>query len=259
MDLSTVERFVPAADTTWQPGDAYLAGGSWLFSEPQPAVRRLLDLTSFGWPALVEHDDGLEVAATCTLAELAAFHAPKWPAVALFAQCAGALLASYKVWHVATVGGNVCLALPAAPMVSLAAGLDATATLWAPEAQARVADLVIGPGRTTLRPGQLLRSIHLPAVTLRSRTAFRQFSLAPMGRSAAVVIGRVGADGATVTVTAATPGPVQLRFAEMPAEDEVVAAIDASVGQWHDDVHGAPEWRRAITLRLVREIVAELR
>ena len=102
MDLVDVTEHVGAADATWRPGDAFLAGGTWLFSEPQPGVTRLLDVRSFGWPTVVpQPDGGLEVFATCTIAELAAGPVP------LFAQCADALLGSFKIAAVATVGGNI--------------------------------------------------------------------------------------------------------------------------------------------------------
>ena len=117
--------------TAGSRGDAWLAGGTWLFSEPQPELRRLRDLSAFGWPALTESDAGLEVAATCTLAELAAWPGrPDWPAGGLIGECCRALLGSFKVWNAATVGGNLCLALPAGPMISLAAALDGELTVW---------------------------------------------------------------------------------------------------------------------------------
>ncbi len=75
---------------------------------------------------------------------------PEWPAVRLFQQCADALLASWKVWSVATVGGNVCLSLPAGAMIALAVTLDADAVTWLPGGSERrlpVAELVTGPGR----------------------------------------------------------------------------------------------------------------
>ena len=50
-----------------------LAGGTVLFSYGSQTLRRLLDLTSAGWPALTVTADGLEIAATCTVAELYAF------------------------------------------------------------------------------------------------------------------------------------------------------------------------------------------
>jgi FAD binding domain in molybdopterin dehydrogenase len=283
VDLPGITEVADARSATWREGDAWLAGGTWLFSEPQPDLRRLLDLRAFGWPALQARDGGLEIAATCTLAELARLQAPQWRAAPLIGQCCAALLGSFKVWNAATVGGNLCLALPAGPMISLTTALDGVCTVWAPGRAARrvpVADFVTGPGRCALAPGELLRSVHLPARALAGATAFRQLSLSDLGRSAAVVIGRrspphvwspealssgtrrpgpgPAADGLVITLTAATARPVQLRFAGLPAPGELLAAIDAARPPWHDDVHGTPAWREAITRELALEVLADL-
>ena len=63
MDLDTVTDYRPAPGAAWHPGDAWLGGGTWLFSEPQPGLRRLLDLRGFGWVPLTESRGGLEIAA----------------------------------------------------------------------------------------------------------------------------------------------------------------------------------------------------
>jgi len=110
-----------------------------------------------------------------------------------------------------------------------------------------------------LGPGELLRSVTLPDAPLRSRTAFRQASLSRMGRSAALVIGRTDGPGLVITVTAATPRPVQLRFPGRPSPGAAAAALDQAGPTWHDDVHGAPAWRAAMTRRFVAEVAAELR
>jgi CO/xanthine dehydrogenase FAD-binding subunit len=263
MDLPGVTEVADAPSATWRDGDAWLAGGTWLFSEPQPAVKRLLDLRAFGWPALTADQDGLEIAATCTLAELARFNPPHWPAAPLIGQCCHALLGSFKVWNEATVGGNLCLALPAGPMISLTSALDGVGTIWSPGGAPRrvpVADFVTGPGRCALAPGELLRSVHLPARALDCATAFRQLSLSALGRSAAVVIGRRSPrDGSVViTLTAAVTRPVPLRFAGLPAEPDLLAAIGAARPRWHDDVHGDPGWRAAVTRQLAAEVLADL-
>ena len=44
VDLNAVTGYAPASAVTWRDGDAWLGGGSWLFSQPQPRLRRLLDL-----------------------------------------------------------------------------------------------------------------------------------------------------------------------------------------------------------------------
>jgi CO/xanthine dehydrogenase FAD-binding subunit len=266
MDLPFVESLEPAdrdALTGWQPGDAWLAGGTWLFSEPQPRVRRLLDLRAFAWAPLTVTEAGLEIAATCTLAELEGFEPPcSWPAGPLLRQTCEALLGSFKVWNEATVGGNVCLSLPAGPMTSLAASLDGVCTIWKPEAEERVPALrfVTGHGRNVLRPGELLRSVLLPERALRAQTAFRQFSRTPLGRSAAVVIGRRDPEAGevVVTITAAAVRPGQLRFASLPTDVELQAALAEAELEYFDDPHGSADWRAHLTRRLCEQVRAEL-
>jgi CO/xanthine dehydrogenase FAD-binding subunit len=244
------------------PGTAALAGGTWLFSQPQPALDTLVDLTTLGWPPLTASEAGLDIAATCTLSELAAFPVPAgWPALELARRCCGALAGSFKIWHTATVGGNICLALPAGPMISLVAALDGTALVWMPDGGERripVAELVLGERRTGLASGEVLRSVHLPAAALAARTAFRRAALAAEGRSGAVVIGRRDPEGGFVlTVTAATDRPSSFRFPVVPGAETLAGALHA-VPRWFDDPHGAPQWRRAVTLLLAEQIRAEL-
>jgi len=266
MDLHTVTALHRPADRVelaacLGPGAAPLAGGTWLFSEPQPELDTLVDLTGLGWPALTVTDRGLEIAATCTLAELAGFAAPpEWPAAALFRDCCAALAGSFKIWHTATVGGNICLALPAGPMTSLVAALDGVAVLWTPEGGRRVAvaEFVLGERRTALRPGEVLRAVELPAVALAARTAFRRAALATEGRSGAVVIGRRDlAGGFVLTVTASVERPHQLVFPTVPEPDELVTTL-GRIERWFDDPHGAPDWRRAVTGLLAEQVRAEL-
>lgn len=257
MDLNTVSEFVPHPDLTdWREGDAWLAGGTWLFSEPQPTVRRLLDLTTLDWPALTMGDDGLEIAATCTVAELYELGTP------LVKQCCEAFLASFKIWNEATVGGNLCNALPAGPMISLTAALDGTCLIQnsTNERRLKAADFVVGDNRHVLRPGEWLRSIHIPASALTARTAFRRQSLNTYGRSAALLIGRADADGWTLTITASVKHPVQLQFSPSASDHDVREAVLGAIpGElWHDDVHGLPTWRRHLTLTFAEEIRREL-
>jgi hypothetical protein len=67
----------------------------------------LIDLASLDWPALRASAAGLDIAATCTIAELERFPTPAdWKAGPLLRDCCRALLASFKIWNAATVGGN---------------------------------------------------------------------------------------------------------------------------------------------------------
>ena len=276
--MNTIEAVVRTTDPAeWRAGDAWLAGGTVLFSYgsyafgPEP-LRRLLDLGSAGWPAVTVTDGGIELAATCTVAELyalpdspqAAGRAGEWPALDLIRPCCDSFVASFKVWNMSTVGGNLCTSLPAGPMISLCAGLDGTATVLGPGGVSRelpVADFITGDGQNALAPGELLRSIRLPAAALSERVAFRRLSLSNLGRSGVLLIGRLDAGmRLTLTVTAATKRPVQLQFSNVPDAAELRHGLDEAIPDalYHDDIHGLPAWRRDMTYRLAEEIRGEL-
>ena len=197
MDLNTVMALrcprSAAEIAEWREGFAWLAGGTWLFSEPQPAIDTLIDLGQLGWPALEASPAGLDIGASCRIGELYRVETPsEWIAAPLIRACCNALLASFKVWNAATVGGNVCMSLPAGAMISLVVALEGSCTLWPCDAAARqvpAVDFVTGNHTNLLWPGELLRKIQLPASALMKRAAFRQASLTKLGRSAALLIG----------------------------------------------------------------------
>jgi CO/xanthine dehydrogenase FAD-binding subunit len=272
VDLNTVTsyRFARSrADLALAPGEKVLGGGTWLFSEPQPAVTGLVDLSTMDWPDLEVTDSGLRIGATCTIATLVAFaegrgsiEVPEpWAAASAFPVAANALLASFKIWNTATVGGNVCQSFCAASMVSLAAGLDGEAVIWTPDGGERrrsVASLMTGNGTNSLGAGEVLRAIELPAHALRSRLLMRKIALAELGRSGAVVTGRVDADAwATFTVTAATLTPAVLRFDELPDAATLAAAVAGASGYYSDPL-GAADWRRGVSLVLAEQIRTDL-
>jgi CO/xanthine dehydrogenase FAD-binding subunit len=276
VDLNTVEVVsVPTSrDELWPlgMGDAVLAGGTWLFSEPQPHLRRLVDITRLGWQPIALSDNGIELAATCTVNEVSRLSAalpasrPDWAAAPLLHQCCTALLASFKILGSATVGGNICLSFPAGAMISLATALNGHVSVWRADGsdyQLPVANFVTGMATNVLAGGDVLRSLHLPAAALRARTAFRKLAPSPLGRSAVAVIGRrdtaADGDGFVLSVTAATVRPYVFAFPSMP-DAGAVRAAHATIPDdaWTLDAHGDPDWRRAMTLLLAEQIRAEL-
>lgn len=272
MDQNTVTRVIPArsrADLAAlaSPAALPLAGGSWIYSEQNIGIDTFVDLLPLGWPTLEITSEGLTIGATCTLAELSRLANPAeadggpWAAHPLFFQCCTALYGSFKVWNVATVGGNLATALPAGPMISLLAGLDADVLIWQADGsdiRMPVTEFITGNKTSVLTPGAVLRSITVPRASLLAATAFRKIALSALGRSGAVLVGRLDADGTFVlTVTAGTVRPVQLRYAALPAAPVLATAI-AAIDSWFTDAHGAADWRRAVSGVLGEEIRAEL-
>lgn len=264
MDITTVTSFRPArsrADLALAPGEVVIAGGTWLMSEPQPGTTGFVDLTTLEWPDLEVTDEGLRIAATCTIARLLDWvegEAPSaWTSLALARPAADALLASFKIWNTATVGGNVCQAFAAGAMIALLSTLDATALIWTPDGGDRrvaVADLVIDDAATSLAPGEVVRALDVPANALRARVGLQKIALAELGRSGAVVTARVDPDGSAVFVlTAAVRRPRVLRFARVPGAGELRDAI-ASASDFYTDPLGSADWRRGVSVVLAERL-----
>ena len=138
MDLNTITEVArPKARAelpAWTAGDAWLAGGTWLFSEPQADLHRLIDLADLEWPALTIGDERTVDRRDLHGRQLDAIACPPdWLAAPLINQCCRAFLASFKIWKTATVGGNICMSLPAGPMISLTSALDGVCTIWKPD------------------------------------------------------------------------------------------------------------------------------
>jgi len=270
MDLNTVSE-VDRPSTRdeipdWRQSDAWLAGGTWLFSEPQPSVRRLIDLEGLCWQSLQVHEPGLTIAATCKISQLYSLSTPpEWRAAPLIRQCCRSLLASFKIWNTATVGGNICMSLPAGAMISLTAALEGVCIVWqrdGGEQRVRVVDFVTGVHQNILEPGDLLRSIDLPASALHKRTSFRRMSLTHMGRSSVLLIATLDPRerSMALTVTAATVRPVRIEFPRVPAADQLRSKLrEAIPDAWYlDDVHGTPDYRKHLTYYFAEDIRREL-
>ncbi|HEV7949077.1 MAG TPA: FAD binding domain-containing protein [Glaciihabitans sp.] len=263
IDVTTIRVPRTRDDVFFAPGALPLGGGTWLFSEAQAGVTELIDLTALDWDPITLTDDTLIVSATCTVAELLRLPAQDdWLAHPLISQCVNSFLASFKIWNVATVGGNICTALPAGPLISLACALDATAVIWAagPSGDRRmpVAQLVLDVRTTDLAPGEVLRAIEIPLDHLRARTGFRRISLSPLGRTGTLVIARLDSDGSIVfTISGGTTRPRQLRFDSIPGQAQLASAV-AEIDQWYNDAHGSPDWRQAISAQFAEELRIEL-
>lgn len=273
MDITSVTTYRRARtrdNLVLAPGETFIAGGTWLMSEPQTDTTGFVDLTTMGWNPLELTPDGVRIAATCTIAELVAWaqgtsdvpRPTRWiAATELVPAAANALLASFKIWNTATVGGNISRSYAAAAMVSLCAALDGVALVWLAdggECLVPVTDLITGNGTNSLGRGDVVRAVDLPARTLRSRARLHKIALAEHGRSGAVVTGRVDEDGSAVfVVTAATLTPAVMRFERMPDADALAKTV-AAASDYYTDPLGAADWRRGVSVVLAERIRAEL-
>jgi len=163
------------------PGPACLiAGGTDLMLDLQqghhPPVHTLVDITAIPEMTALEIRHGyLYIGAVVPLSRIASSTLVLENAQALVEACD--LIGGPQVRNMATLGGNVAHALPAADGTIALMALDAQAEIADLEKRWRVplADLFAGPGQSTLKTGQeLLVGFNIPLKSGQQGSAFKR-------------------------------------------------------------------------------------
>lgn len=96
-----------------------------------------------------------------------------WPGVVEGAE----LIGSTQIQGRASMGGNLCNASPAADSVPGMVAAAATVTIFGPDGEREipVEDFCMGPGQTSLSPGEMVAFINLPAPAPRAGDAYLRF------------------------------------------------------------------------------------
>jgi CO/xanthine dehydrogenase FAD-binding subunit len=266
MDLHTIETYLRPSNLesvpNWKPGWAWLAGGTWLFSEPQPALNTLVDLEPLNWSEIEIEQDCVAIGATCTFAQLLNYPwQPEWLAAQAFQGAVSALAASFKVTHLATIGGNLCLALAVGVMAPLMVLLDATYEIWSPNGGSRsiaARDFQLGVQKTALHPGEVLRRVLIPKASLHWRTSVQRFGIAATDPALSLVmVARLPETGAIrISLGACVPAPHLLVFEDLPAPQQV-AEMGRSL-PWLQDARASATYRQHITEILITRALQEL-
>lgn len=134
---------------------------------------------------------GLTVGALTTLSELDAspIVAGRYPVI----RDATSLMAAPQIRNAATVGGNIAGGVPCADLPPVLMVLDASVILWSAgeERTVPLAEFLLGPRRTILRPDEVLTAVTVPAPAQGSGAAYARFALRD-GNAIAVAAVAVG-------------------------------------------------------------------
>ena len=149
---------------------------------------------------------------------------------------ASAIVGSHATRAQGTIGGNVMNASPAMDTGAPLLCHDAVVVLAGPGGERRVglADLWLGPGRTSAAPGELMVAVEVPTPPAGSGSAYvrlqyrRQMEIAVVGAAAYVELSADGASIASARVAITALAPVIHRVA--PAEAALVGAASSGPG-----------------------------
>ena len=213
---------------------------------------------------------GLRIGALVTHADLVASGEVRERFTAL--ADASAIVGSHATRHIGTLGGNLMNASPAMETGGPLICFGATAVLASAEGERRlpVADLLVGPGRTSAAPGELLTAVEIPAPGAGSGSCYvrleyrRHMEIAVVGATCAVTLEGDRVSEARVAITALSPTIRRVEEAEAALEgsDGGAAAADAAAkaaaaaAQPISDVRASADYRRAMATVIARRAVS---
>lgn len=262
-----------------EPGAAVLAGGTdlmvhlrqpWRGQRP-PAVVNVKRIP--GLDAIAVADGAIRLGALASLTALIEHPViraeyPVLPATARY-------MGSPAIRNLATVGGNLCNASPAADLPPVLLALDAEAGIAGPGWARRLPleRFFRGPGQTVLLPGELLVWVEFPRrrppwpIRYERLDVRRAMDIAIAGAALAVCRDRPGVRDARVALCAVAPTPIRVREAEAVLATE--GLTDAAIAQAAElasaaarpisDVRAAAAYRREMVGVLVRRGLEALR
>ncbi len=266
MDLHNIDNYLIATDinnvTDWGEGWSWLAGGTWLFSEPQPQIKTLVDIQSLGWDEIEVVNsfnfypgELLAIGATCPLIKLLEHPwLSEYKAVEGFKGAISALSASLKVVNVATVGGNICLALSVGTLAPIMVALDASYEICNRAGESRIVaakNFQIGSRQTVLQSGELLRRVLIPVENMKWLVNYQRFGIAASDSALAIVVGAYNnANKLRLAIAASVAAPVLLEFeADLETNLNYIAALDMD---FIEDNRASAVYRREITQVLIK-------
>jgi carbon-monoxide dehydrogenase medium subunit len=186
------------------------------------------------------------------------------------------LIGSLQIQNRASVGGNLCNGSPAADSTPALIALGAKARITSGKAVREVAveDFVTSPGRTVLKPGEILIEFAIPAPKAHSSDAYLRFiprnemDIAVVGVGTSLTLDGEVVKAVRIALGAVGPTPI---FAKKAADSligktldsaaiEAAAQIAIETATPIDDMRGTAEFRKHVTGVLTRrtlQIAAE--
>lgn len=212
----------------------FIAGGTDLFLDP-PDCDFVVDINNagFGEAALSPGGD-LFVGAAATLQQVATNELVRDFAGGGLAQVA-ARCGNRPVRTTATIGGNLCSALPSGDMAPILLALDASCYLVGPEDQESLPleNFFLGPRQTVLE-GRLLMGLSLPGVAADRRCAVEKLTRSAEDIALVQVAVAASLAGGTlaalrIALGAVAPVPLRARQAESHLEGLPLAAVTSDL------------------------------
>jgi len=185
---------------------------------------------------------------------------------------AATLIGGIQIQGRASIGGNLCNAVPSADSIPALIALGATANIEGPDGSRQVAveDFCTGPSKNVLKTGELLVSLSIPAPAANSGARYLRFiprnemDIAVAGVGVSVELDNGNFKSARLALAAVGPTPLFVKavgaaLAGKPANDETIAAagqIAKDAATPITDMRGTVEYRKHLCDVLTRRALS---
>ena len=177
-------------------------------------------------------------------------------------------IGSVQIRNMATVGGNICNASPAADSAQALIALDAKANIAGPsgERSIELESFFTGPGRTVLGRGEFLASLTLPYPEAGARGAFIKLGRTTVSIAVNAKMKKETAESIRIVMGAIAPTPLRLRNVEqqltkkklsVEAIEEAGRLVSESIKPI-TDIRGTAEYRRLASKGLAMEVLTRI-
>ncbi len=241
-----------------------LGGGTDLLADLKQGLTSARHLVSLGklvgLRKIERSDEGLWIGALVSPNMLAESEALREEFAAL--ADAGGSMAGVQVRNLATIGGNICSAVPSADLPPSLLTVDARVRLASHEGERELslAEFFLGPRRTALGRTEILVALIVPPLPAGTGTAYVKFqlrdasALAVVGVAARLTVKQGSIEKAAVAVGAAAPTPLLVEEAgeyltgKKPTDENFARAADFSFQKVEPitDLRGSDEYRREL-------------
>ena len=258
-----------------EPGAAILAGGTDLLVQYQGGSRRpsaFVDVKRIPELMQIAADvDGVTIGAAVPASDIAGHPAVRtwWPGLVEAVR----LIGSTQIQSRSSLGGNLCNASPAADSTCALIVNDAVAIIAGANGERRVAvgQFATAPGKTTLKPGELLVAIRLPKPAARTADAYQrliprsEMDIAVACAAVSVTLDLTGVcTSALVAIGAVAPTAILVEDAARAlvgsrlCADALERAADAASAAARpiDDRRGPASYRRTVVGVLTKRVAA---
>lgn len=217
-----------------------------------------------------DEKDGLRIGALATIQSIKNSVVVK-RRCKILAQAAG-VESSVQIRNIATIGGNIANASPAADAPLALVSLKASVVIARSggEREIPVEDFFTGPGKTELQLGEIIREIHVPPLSPRSggaylKHAIRRTDIAIVSTAVVVTLADDHCADIRIALGSVAPTAFRAKMAEEFLKDKKITADLAeeagrvAMEESHpiNDIRGYAEHRQKIIVILTKQAIME--